>query len=151
MLSYFATVKMKYLTTLSTVFYFHYHQNEISDYAHYVVLLHNYYEEISGYAHYAVFLHWLHSLRCFSSLATLTTLFYSTTIKWKSLATLTKLFFLTDYAHYAVFLHLLHSLRCFTPLLLNGNLWLRCFTFTTIKMKYLTTLTTLFFFIDYTH
>ena len=26
-----------------------------------------------------------------------------------------------------------------------------CFTFTTIKMKYLTTLTTLFFFTDYAH
>ena len=82
---------------------------------------------------------------------------------------------ISDYAHYAVFLHWLHSLRCFTLLLLKWNMWLRslrcfssltaiatlfyfitikwkslsslrCFTFTSIKMKYLTTLTTLFYF-----
>ena len=48
----------------------------------------------------------------------------------------------SDFAKYTVLL----------SLLLNGNLWLRsirCFTFTTIKMKYATTFTTLFFFTDY--
>ena len=54
-----------------------------------------------------------------------------------------------DYAHYTVFLHWLHSLRCFTPLLLKRYLWLRslhCFTFTTIKMKYLNTFSSIFYF-----
>ena len=85
--------------------------------------------EISDYAHYAVLLSpllkwniWLRSLRCFSSLTTLTTLFYFTTIKMKYLTTLTTLFyfiaikmkymtalttlfFFTDYTHYAVLFH----------------------------------------------
>ena len=61
--------------------------------------------EISDYAHDAAFLHWLRSWRCFSSLTTLTTLFYFTTIKMKYRTTLTTLFFFTDYTHYAVLLH----------------------------------------------
>ena len=148
--------------------------------------------EISDYAHYAVLLSpllkwniWLRSLRCFSSLTTLITLFNFTTIEWKSLTTLTTvfhfisikmkylttlttLFFFTDFTHYAVLL---------SPLL-KWNIWLRCFSsltnlitlfyfitikwkslttlttvfyFTTIKMKYLTTLTTMFHFTDYAH
>ena len=55
---------------------------------------------------------------------------------------------ISDYAHYAVFLHWLHWLRCFTSLLLKWSIWvssLRCFTFTTVKMRSLTTLTTLFY------
>ena len=55
---------------------------------------------------------------------------------------------ISDYAHYAVFLHWLHWLRCFTSLLLTWSIWLsslRCFTFTTVKMRSLTTLTTLFY------
>ena len=130
-------------------FFSSYTRNKISDYAYYAVLL-------SPLLKWNI---WLRSLRCFSSLTTLTTLFYFTTIKMKYLTTLTTLFFFTDYTHYAVFLHWLHSLHCFTSLLVNGNLWLRlrrCFSslttlttlfyFTAIKMKYLTTLTKLFFF-----
>ena len=62
---------------------------------------------------------------------------------------LTTLFFFTAYTHYAVFLHWLHSLRCFTSLLLKRYLWQRSlhwFTFTTIKMKSLSTFSTLFYF-----
>ena len=83
------------------------------------------------------------------------------------LVTVTTLFFFTDYTHYAVllhcyksevsdyahcavFLHLLHPLCCFTSLLLSVTSLITLFYFTIIKMKYLTTLTTLFFFIDYT-
>ena len=117
--------------------------------------------EISDCAHYALLLSsllkwniWLRSLRCFSLVTALTTLFYFTIVKWKSLTTLTTLFYfhhyqneIFDYADYAVFLHWLRSLSCLSSLLLNGNLWLRslyCFTFTTIKINHLTTLTTLF-------
>ena len=74
---------------------------------------------------------WLRSLCCFSSLTTLTTLFYFTTVKKLNIW--------------------LHSLRCFSSLILNGNLWLCFCTFTTIKMKFLTTLATLFFLTDCTH
>ena len=114
---------------------------------------------------------WLLSLRCFSSLTTLTALFYLTTIKMKYRRTLATLFFFADYAHCAVLLHyyemkisdfthyavllslllkwnlLLSSLRCFSPLTTLTPL----FYFSTIKMKYLTTLSTLFPFSDYTH
>ena len=137
MLFYFTIIKIKYLTTLTKLFFF-------TDFTHYAVLL-------SPLLKWNI---WLRSLRCFSSLTTLTTLFYFTTIKMKYLTTLTTLFLLTDYthyavllhyyqneisdyAHYAVFLHWLHSLHCFNSLLL--------------KRKFLTTLTTLFFFTDYTH
>ena len=74
---------------------------------------------------------WLCSLRCFSSLTTLTSLFYFTTAKKLNIW--------------------VHSLRCFSSLILNRNLWLCFCTFTTIKMKFLTTLATLFFLTDCTH
>ena len=73
--------KMKYLTTLTTLFFF-------TDYTHFAVLLRYYLMEISDYTHlnvlFSLLLRWnisLHSLRCFSSLTLLTTLFYITTIK----------------------------------------------------------------------
>ena len=110
---YFPTIKMKYLTTVSTLFFF-------TDYNHYAVLLHYYWMKISDYTHYAVLLSlqlkWnlsLHSLRCCSSLTTLTTLFYFTTIKMKYLTMLTTFFF-SHYTNYTV-----------TSLLLNWNVWLR--------------------------
>ena len=95
---------MKYLTTLTTLFFFtdctHY-AVFFTDYSDYAVLLHYYQNEISDFAHCAVFLHWL------------------------------------------------DSLRCFTSLILKRYLWLRslhCFTFTTIKMKYLNTFSSIFYF-----
>ena len=90
---------------------------------------------VTDYTHYSVLLSrlltwnlWLHSPHCFSSLTTLTMLLYSLLLKLNNW---------------------LRSLRCFTSLLLNGNLWLHSLcslTFTTIKKKSLTTLTTLFYF-----
>ena len=123
--------------------------------------------KISDYAHYAVLLSpllkwntWLRSLPCLSSLTTLTTLFYFTTIKMKCLTTLTTRFFFTDYTS----LTTLTTVSFFTTVKMKSvttlttlfqftitkmKIWLRslhCFTFTTIKMKSLTTLTTLFYF-----
>ena len=116
-LFYFTAIKMKYLTQLNTLFFF------------------------TDYTHYAVFPHWLHSLCCFSSLTTHSqSCFTSLLLKWNIwlcslryfslLIALTSLFFFTDCTHYAVFLHWLYSLRCFSSL---------------------TTLTKLFSFTDYTH
>ena len=149
MLFFFNIVKMKYLTTLTTLFSF-------TDYTHY-----------AAFPSLLLKLNiWLRSLRCFSTLTTLTTLFYFTTIKWKFLTTLTTLFYFTaikwkflttlitlfffnDYTHYAVLLSpllkwniWLRSLRCFSSLTTLTMI----FCFTTIKIKYLTTLTTLLFF-----
>ena len=85
------------------------------------------------------------------SLTTLSTLFYFTTIsKWnlwlRSVRCFTSLLLKWNLW--------LRSLRCFTLLLLKWNLWLRslrCFTllskyFTTIRMRSLTTIATLFYF-----
>ena len=104
---------MKYLATLSTLFHF-------TDYSHCAVFLH----------YYSYLNIWLGSLRCFSSLNTLTALFCFTTIKIKYVTTLTTLFFFTCFS----------SLTTLTAV----------FYFTTTKVKYLTTLTTLFYFTDYT-
>ena len=110
--------------------------------------------EISDYAHYIVLLllllkrHlWLRSLRCFTSLTMLTTLSLFTTVKMKSLTALTTLFQFTitkmKYLNTLTMVFLL-------SLLLKWYLWLRslhCFTFTAIKMTSLTTFTTRFCFI----
>ena len=110
--------------------------------------------EISDYAHYVVLLLlllkrnlWLRSLRCFTSLTMLTTLSLFTTVKMKSLTALTTLLQFTitkmKYLNTLTMVFLL-------SLLLKWYLWLRslhCFTFTALKMKSLTTLTTLFCFI----
>ena len=73
-------------------------KNEISDYAHYAVLLHYYQNEISDYANYPVLFSlllkwnlWLRSLRCFTSVLLKGNL-------W------------------------LQSLRCFTSILLKWNI-----------------------------
>ena len=141
-LFYFTTIKIKYLTMLTTVFLLS------------LLLKWNL---------------WLCSLRCFYSLTTLTTLFYFTTIKWKSVTMLTMLFYfhyyqneISLYGHCTIFLHWLYSLRCVSWLLLKWNLWLCsvcCFSslttlttlfyFTAIKWKSLTTLITLFYFYYY--
>ena len=73
----------------------------------------------------------LRSLRCFSLLTILTTLFYFTTVKWKSLTTLNTVFYFT-----AIKMKYLTTLTTLP-------------FFTTIKWKSLTTLTTLFYFTDY--
>ena len=39
---YFSTIKWKSLPMLTALLYFHYYSNKISDYAHYTVLLHYY-------------------------------------------------------------------------------------------------------------
>ena len=152
-LFYVTTTEMKFLIALTTLFFF-------NDYTHYPVLFHYYWNEISDCAHYAVFLQWLHWLRCFDSLL------FNWNLLLRSLCCFTSLLLKWNMGLHslAVFLHWLHSLCCFTSLLLNGNLWLyslRCVTvtttknkfvtlittpfyFTTIKMKYLSTLTTLF-------
>ena len=159
----FTTIKIKYLTMFTTPFYF-------IDYIHYAVLL-------SLLLKWNLL---LCSLQCFSSLTTLTALFSFTMLtpllfftdythyaallhnhKMKYLTMLTKLFFFTGYTHFAVLLHYYQMeisdythLNILLSLLLKWNLrlfLLRCFTFSTIKMKYLTTLTTLFFFTDFTH
>ena len=149
----FTIIKIKSMTTHTTLFFF-------TDYTHYPVLFHYYWNEISDCAHYAVFLQWLHWLRCFDSLL------FNWNLLLRSLCCFTSLLLKWNMGPHslAVFLHWLHSLCCFTSLLLNGNLWLyslRCVTvtttknkfvtlittpfyFTTIKMKYLSTLTTLF-------
>ena len=102
---YFTIVKMKYWNTLTTLFFF-------AEYTHYAVLLQYYQMKISESTHYALLLSlllkwniWLRSLRCFSSLTTVTTLFYFTGIKMKYLTALTTLFCFIDYTHYAALLH----------------------------------------------
>ena len=104
-LFYFTTIQMKYLTTVAALFFF-------TNYTHCAILLHYYQMEISDYAHYAVLLSplwkwniWLRSPRCFFSLTTIIMLLYFTTIKFKYLTTLTMLFFFTDCTHYALLLH----------------------------------------------
>ena len=94
---------MKYLTTLITLFYFtgYTHcavflqncENEISEYSHYAGSIHYYSNEICDYAHYGVFTFTTIKMK---SLTTLTTLFGLTTLKMISLTMLTTLF----YFHY---------------------------------------------------
>ena len=100
---------MNSLITLSTLFFF----NDCTDY---VVLFHYYYIEISYFPQYIFFLQWLHALCCFTSLllngnlwlyslrcftlstiktkrlSLITTPFYFTIIKIKSLTTPAALF-----------------------------------------------------------
>ena len=117
-------------TTLTTPFLLHYYEMEISDYAHYPVLLSLHLKSnvrpqpLRYITSQLLKLNiWLRSLRCFilttikmKSATMLTTLFYFSTMKKKSLTTFTTLFY-----------------------------------FTSIKMKSLTTLSTLFYFTDYTN
>ena len=91
-LFYFTTIKIKYLTTLAKLVFF-------TDYTHYAVLL-------SLLLKLNIL---LRSLSLFSSLNTLTSLFYFTTIKTEYLNTPTKLFFFTDYTHYTVLLSLIFN------------------------------------------
>ena len=109
---------MKYLTTLSALFFF-------TNYIHYAVLLDYYSMEVSDYAHYAVLL----SPLLKSNICTLITLSFFTTVKMKYQTTLTTLFLLSLLLRWILWLR---------PL--------QCFTLTTIKMKSLTTFSTLFYF-----
>ena len=111
---------------------------EISDYAHYAVLLSQLLNEslttltalffFTDYTHYAVILLngnlWLRSLRCFSSLTTLTTLFYFTTTNPRDHTSLTTL--LLSLIHQIVFLQ---EFKCFhITCMCNSNFTVRNFS-----------------------
>ena len=94
----FTSVLLKWNLWLRSYVFFVY-----TDYTHWSVLLHYYEMKISDYPHYAVLLSlllksnlWLRILHLFSSLTTLTSLFYFATIEMKFLIALTTLFFFND-------------------------------------------------------
>ena len=108
---YFTIIKMKYLPTITTLFF-------CIDYTHFTIFLHWLHSVHCFTSLLIKWLIWLRSLCCFSSLTTLTTLFYFTSIKKKYLTMLPTLFFFTDCTNFAILLHWLHSVNCFTSLLL---------------------------------